>query len=85
MIKKLTNQKKNNCQLSIVNYQLLILLAVISLSSCNSSKRQADASGVFEAKEIIISAKGSGEIMYFNVEEGQTVEAFDILGCIDTT
>jgi HlyD family secretion protein len=86
MKKKVTNSKrKNNCQLSILHFQFLILFAVVLLSSCTSNKNQADASGVFETKEIIISAKGSGEIMGFNVEEGQTVEAFEILGYIDTT
>ena len=74
-----------NSQFSIVNYQLLILFAVVLLTACNSNKNQADASGVFETKEIIVSAKGSGEIMYFNVEEGQIVEAIEILGYIDTT
>ena len=85
MVKKVTNHRKNNCQLSIVNYQLVILLVILLFSGCNGNKNQADASGVFETKEIIISAKGSGEIRCFNVEEGQTVKATDILGYIDTT
>jgi len=81
----LKKTKTFDSPLLILNSQFLILLAVISLLSCDSSKRQADASGVFETKEIIISAKGSGEIMYFNVEEGQMVETFEALGYIDTT
>jgi HlyD family secretion protein len=85
MIKKVTSTKKRDSQFSILNSQFLILLAVVLLTACNSSKNQADASGVFETKEIIVSAKGSGEIICFNMEEGQTVEAFAILGYIDTT
>jgi len=85
MKKEVTTTKKKNSQFTIHNSQFLILLAIISLSGCNSGKNQADASGVFETKEIIVSAKGGGEIMYFNIEEGQTVEAFEILGYIDTT
>ena len=81
MITKVKNFKKKRIQLLILNSQFLILL----LAACSSSKNQADASGVFETKEILISAKGSGEIMGFNVEEGQTVEAFKMLGYIDTT
>jgi len=83
MIKEVTKSKarKRGFQLLILNSQFFILL----LAACNSNKNQADASGVFETKEIIISAKGSGEIICFDVEEGQTVEAFEILGCIDTT
>ena len=81
----LKKTKTFDSPLLILNSQFLILLAVILLSGCNRNKHQADASGVFEAKEIIISAKGSGEIMYFNVEEGQMVETFEALGYIDTT
>ena len=76
-MKKVMNLKKRN-------FQFVILFAVV-LTACNGNKNQADASGVFETKEIIISAKGSGEIMHFNIEEGQTVKASDVLGCIDTT
>ena len=68
-----------------VNQIAALFIICASLVACNSNKHQADASGVFETKEIIISAKGSGEIMHFNVEEGQTVEAFEVLGYIDTT
>ena len=87
MKKKITNlRKRNNSQFSILNSQFsILLLAVVLLAGCNSKKQQADASGVFETKEIIISAKGSGEIMYFNVEEGQKVKAFETFGYIDTT
>jgi len=68
-----------------VNQIAALFIICASLVACNSNKKQADASGVFETKEIIISAKGSGEIMYFNIEEGETVEAFETLGYIDTT
>jgi HlyD family secretion protein len=85
MKNEVTNLKKRNSQFSILNSQFLILFAVVLLNSCSGSKNQADASGVFETKEILISAKASGEIMGFNVEEGQTVEAFEMLGYIDTT
>lgn len=62
----------------------LIGAAVISLSACNQNN-ESDASGVFETTEVIVSAKGNGEIMSFTVEEGQTVDAQTALGLIDTT
>ena len=77
---------KNNCQLSIVNCQFLIVLMFsVLLIACNRNQHQADASGVFEAKEVLVSAKGSGEIFAFNLEEGQQVVALEPLGYIDTT
>ena len=82
----LKHQNRNNCQLSIVNCQLfaVVMLSVLLLA-CTGKKHQADASGVFEAKEVLVSAKGSGEILAFNLEEGQQVVAFEPLGYIDTT
>ncbi len=44
-------------------------------------KRQRD----FEATEVIVSAKSAGELLQFNIQEGQQVEAGKQIGCIDTT
>jgi HlyD family secretion protein len=85
MIRKVKKTKKSSLQLLNLYSQCLILLAFVLLTACNNKKNQADATGVFETKEIIVSAKGSGEIMNFNVEEGETIKAFDLLGYIDTT
>ena len=64
------------CQLSIVN---------LLLFSCVSKNSQYDASGVFEATEVMVSAQANGELMAFNVMEGQKVEANAPVGYIDTT
>lgn len=55
------------------------------LSACNPDSTTYDASGVFEVTEITVSAKGTGEIMQLNIEEGQTVKDHQSLGYIDTT
>ena len=73
--------KTVNCQLSIFN----LLSLVILLSACNNRDGNFDASGVFETTEIIVSAKGNGEILHFIITEGQEVEAEQTLGVIDTT
>ena len=65
-----------------------IILAVslaIGFSSCTSNENSYDASGVFETTEVIVSAKGTGEIQVFNIEEGQEVSQNEIIGSIDTT
>ena len=67
----------------IFNFQFSILNLL--LLSCAGKNAQYDASGVFETTEIIVSAKGSGEILQFNIMEGQEVEAGQTLGVIDTT
>jgi len=57
----------------------------IMLTSCADKPAEYDASGVFEVTEVIVSARAGGELMAFDVEEGQTVEADKPLGYIDTT
>ncbi|MDR2285856.1 MAG: efflux RND transporter periplasmic adaptor subunit [Prevotellaceae bacterium] len=62
----------------------LIAMAVTALSACKNKNNEYDASGIFETTEIIVSAKGNGEIIHFDISEGQTVEAQTPLGLIDT-
>jgi HlyD family secretion protein len=64
----------------ITFFSLLIFLA-----SCSSKHKNFDASGMFEATEIIVSAEANGKILELNIIEGQKVKAFDTLGFIDTT
>ena len=65
---------------AIFNLVLLLLFF-----GCNSKNSNYDASGVFETTEIIVSAKSSGEILQFDMIEGQEVAVEQILGVIDTT
>lgn len=59
--------------------------AMALLSACGSGDISYDASGVFETTDVVVSAEAAGEIMQFNAEEGQTLEANTVLGYIDTT
>jgi HlyD family secretion protein len=52
--------------------------------ACNNSEQEADAYGVFEATEIIISSENNGKLLEFNVQEGHTYEKGAELGYIDT-
>ena len=61
----------------------LLGLAVL-LFSCHNEDGEYDATGVFETTEVIVSAQGTGEIMRFDIDEGQTVDAEVELGYIDT-
>ena len=64
--------------------KLLILAVALMAISC-SNENDWDATGTFEATEVVVSAKGAGEIKSFNVEEGQEVEANVQLGYLDMT
>lgn len=65
----------------------IIFAACLALGmvSCTSNDNEYDASGVFETTEVIVSAKGTGEINTFNIEEGQKVGKGQFIGSIDAT
>lgn len=63
---------------------LYIGVAAALCAACTDSDVKYDASGMFEATEVIVSAKGTGELTAFSVEEGQQVQSGDVVGCIDT-
>lgn len=65
---------------------IYLLLAVLMLTgtSCRKNKGDADAYGVCEATEIIVSSESNGKMLSFDIEEGQTYEKGEDLGCIDT-
>lgn len=61
----------------------IVIVATLS-ASCGSGDGDYDASGVFEATEVIVSAKGTGEIVRLDIQEGQNVAAGAPVGFIDT-
>jgi HlyD family secretion protein len=63
----------------------LYTLVCICLAACNREKNTYDASGTFEAVETIVSAEASGVIKVLSVEEGQTLQAGQNVGYIDST
>lgn len=64
---------------------IISALIVFVLSSCNRNRSEHDASGTFEATEILVSAEASGKIEKFKVIEGDYLERGQYLGYIDTT
>jgi HlyD family secretion protein len=54
------------------------------LVACADKSKEFDASGVFEATEIIVSSEASGKISQFDVQEGQTLEANQNVGSVDS-
>lgn len=61
----------------------LVLMALF-ISSCNHTKDKHDASGTFEATEVLISSEATGKIMEFNIDEGQVLKANQYVGFIDS-
>ncbi|MEI7896594.1 MAG: HlyD family efflux transporter periplasmic adaptor subunit [bacterium] len=62
-----------------------ILAAFVLMSSCSSTSDKPDAYGSFEATEVTVSSLANGQIMLFNLEEGQLLDSNQVVGYIDTT
>lgn len=62
-----------------------IVLFTFIFISCNKNKSTFDASGIFEADEVLISSESNGLIKSFNIEEGETLESNIEIGFIDST
>ena len=65
--------------------KLVFIGIALFLSACGNKSAQYDASGVFETVEVMVSAQAVGELMMFDVVEGQQIEANQPLGYVDTT
>lgn len=63
----------------------IIIASSIFLYSCGKSNEQYDASGTFEATEIIVSSEASGKILQFDVQEGQPLDSSQYVGYVDST
>jgi HlyD family secretion protein len=68
-----------------MKYILLIAGLLLIYSSCHRNKFDHDASGTFEATEIIVSAEVSGKIEQLDVTEGDVLTKGRYLGYVDTT
>ena len=63
---------------------LITTTFIFSLIGCNTNNHKFDASGTFEVDEVIVSSGIPGEILSFNVSEGDTIPEGKIVGEIDS-
>jgi len=59
-------------------------LATTLLSACGNKNGKYDATGTFEATEVIVSSEASGKLMDFNVTEGDQLQQGKEVGYVDT-
>lgn len=60
-----------------------MIIAALFFTACSENKGAADASGTFEADEVIVSAELPGKLLSFKVEEGETISKDSVVGEID--
>ena len=66
-------------------FNWIIPLLALMMLSCNGQEDEADASGNFEADEVIVSAEVQGRILAFVPEEGSSLARGEVSVLIDTT
>ena len=62
----------------------IIIASLVFLYSCGKSNEQYDASGTFEATEIMVSSEASGKILQFGAQEGELLQPGNEVVLIDT-
>lgn len=85
------NKEQTNCASRIVHrvprtvYLLPCTVYLLLLfAACGNKQKSFDASGTFEATEVIVSAQAAGQIRQFDLTEGQSLTAGQTVGYIDT-
>ena len=66
-------------------FTLLSAIGLLFLTACSVDNDKSDAYGNFEATELIVSAQANGELLRFDLEQGDMIEKDKIVGLIDTT
>ena len=67
-----------------MNRAILLFSVLFLLSNCGKKKGNYDASGTFEATEVLVSSQVAGQVMAMDVEEGQSLTAYEAVGYVDT-
>lgn len=62
---------------------IFLSLPILFCISCNKKEKEFDATGIFEATEITVSAQASGEVQQLDITEGQSLDSGARVGQID--
>lgn len=77
-----TSTPNRNRPLPLIRAAAWMTLSFV-LSSCGTAKENFDATGVFEARNVIVSAEASGRILELSIEDGTPLTAGAVVGRID--
>lgn len=65
--------------------EIIVFAGFVLLAIACKNEKTFDASGSFEAVEVIISAEANGVLKAFDIEESQVMQAGQMIGYIDST
>ena len=59
-------------------------ITLMMLSACGNGTPDYDATGTFEATEVIVSAEAAGKLLNLDIEEGKRLQTGEEIGLVDT-
>ena len=65
------------------NILIIITTFLIAFYACKTGDSNADATGTFEADEVVVSSELSGKLISFTVQEGTTIAKDSVIGVVD--
>lgn len=79
-------KEKKRSGWNVNSWKPFLICASLSLFlyACGNKKERYDASGTFEAVEVIVSSEASGRILVLDFQEGQLLEAGQQIGLTDS-
>lgn len=64
---------------------LLAAVTLLAAGGCAGDRNQYDATGNFEATEVVVSSEVNGRILEFPISDGSPVHSGEQVGLIDST
>ncbi len=64
--------------------QTITLMACLALLACSGGRKEYDATGMFEATEVTVSAEQSGRLLSLSLTEGDSLTEGQQVGLVDT-
>lgn len=71
--------------LKLIRMRSTLFLIALTIISCNNNDGKYDATGTFEATEVIVSSEATGVLLAFALDEGQVLKKGQKVGAIDST
>lgn len=68
-----------------MNRIIIAAIFITCLTRCGSESMEGEASGTFEATEVIVGSEVGGKVLALDLEEGQTLTRGQAVGVIDST
>jgi len=68
-----------------MNARTIAAFSLIFLTACDRHHNKFDASGTFEADEVIVSASANGKILALDIDEGSRIAKDSVVGLVDPT